>query len=668
MIDRLVLLSVFVLSASSAPAQSTGVTGLSALHRSGQTFLTWDELGLPDVRYRVYRSAAPILDVGSATLLGEVDGTSSENVRHSALLGAPSFFRIEDLASPLAGDQGLFVHTVTADEAGYYAVTAVLGGVEDTAVTRGENALLDPIAEVVAVPRPVLQSIAGSNRHYVHWVSAHDAPLAPAMWIRPSRAFNFRVVFDPTFSGPRPVMLRLHARGGNFQLPGEFSHPETVVLSPDDWIGESPTNTFWYGLNEAFPDTTQYASHLNVDYTVRRVMAELDFVLDEPLFEADPHRVYASGGSMGGVGACFFGYRYPNRFAAIHATIPKFDFGCSEDQCWLEPENGDLLWGTVAQNLPTTDGIGVYDRLDLGFLATWNSDVDLPLLTAWNGRNDVVVGWPEKPPTYATLTAARAPVAFFWDEREHGGGGAWGFVMNQRRNALWSYRLDQAVPAFSNLSIDDDPGDGDPDVGDPVGTINGYVDWEVASIEDTPNHHSLEVSLRNSVGLDDSPSPTATVDWTPRRLQSFPRTPGATYRFRNTQLPSGTEVENRVVVANAAGVITVTAAVITQAGNEYRLEVIATAQEFRRGDANQDGAYDLGDAISTLSYLFASTPTPPCLAAVDATADDAIDLADAIFTLSYLFALGPPPPPPGPFDCGAAPGSTGLGCLAYPCP
>ncbi|MCA8962349.1 MAG: hypothetical protein KDC38_17610, partial [Planctomycetes bacterium] len=293
------------------------------------------------------------------------------------------------------------------------------------------------------------------------------------MWNRPSRPFNLRVIRNDSFSGLRPVLLKLHARGGNYQLLPDLLHPETVVLSPDDWIGEEPVNTFWYGMNEGFPDTASYGQHLNVDYTVRRVMAELDFVLTEPSFQADADRVYASGSSMGGVGAVFFAYRFPDRFAAAHAIVPKFDFSCSADECWLEPENGDLLWGSVADNLPTSDGVGVYDRLNLGYLASAESDVDRPLITTWNGRNDVVVGWPEKPPTYAVLTGLHQPVSFLWDESEHGGiGGVWGTVMNQRRAELWSYRIGQALPAFSDLSIDDDPGSGDPVDGDLVGCIN----------------------------------------------------------------------------------------------------------------------------------------------------------------------------------------------------
>jgi S-formylglutathione hydrolase FrmB len=558
-------------------------TGLAATVQSGQTFLTWNEVAGAGVKYRVYRSTSPIASAASlpsAVLLGEVGDATSENVRATGLTGATTFFRITDLGPPLAATQGLFVHTQTVAEDAFYAVTSVVGGVENTSIAPGANSLAAPAVEVPAVPRPVLQALQGDLRDYVHWVSAHDSPFAPAMWNAPSRAFNLRVRFDPAASPlPRPVLLVMHARGGNYAATGipDLSHPEAVILSPDDWIGAAPMNTFWYGMNAGFPAIASFPGFPNVDFTVRRVMAELDFVQAE--FPTDPARAYARGGSMGGIGAVFLAYRHPDRFAAAHAVIPKFDFGCAANDCWIEPQAGNQLWGTVAQNLPTTDGIGVYDRLDLGFLAGLNPAVDLPPIFTFNGRNDVVVGWPEKPPTYAAIQMSRQPAEFYWDDGTHGfpnpvGSGPWAQVIGQRRNSMWNLRIDQAVPAFSNLSVDDDPGNGDPDVGDLVGTINGYATWSLATVEDEADHHALVASLRTGPGPDASPAPSATVDWTPRRLQAFPRAPGMHARFSNLQQPAGTLIDDRVVTADGAGVLTVGGAALTTAGNLLSLETI----------------------------------------------------------------------------------------------
>lgn len=82
---------------------------------------------------------------------------------------------------------------------------------------------------------------------------------------------------------------------------------------------------------------------------------------------------------------------------------------------------------------------------------------------------------------------------------------------------------------------------------------------------------------------------------------------------------------------------------------------------YLRGDANDDGQYNIADAIASLSALFVpSTPALHCLAAADANGDEAFNIADAIFTLSALFVAGSPPPPAPHPDCGL----TGPGALS----
>ncbi len=63
----------------------------------------------------------------------------------------------------------------------------------------------------------------------------------------------------------------------------------------------------------------------------------------------------------------------------------------------------------------------------------------------------------------------------------------------------------------------------------------------------------------------------------------------------------------------------------------------------KHGDANADGALDLGDAIYILNYLFKSGPDPCPMEAGDANCDGIIDLGDAIYVLNYLFKGGPAP-------------------------
>jgi len=68
------------------------------------------------------------------------------------------------------------------------------------------------------------------------------------------------------------------------------------------------------------------------------------------------------------------------------------------------------------------------------------------------------------------------------------------------------------------------------------------------------------------------------------------------------------------------------------------------------GDCNQDGAFDLSDAVCLLGFIFQSTPpvlpcssTPANVALMDCNGDGAIDISDAVYKLNFLFQGGPPP-------------------------
>lgn len=102
-----------------------------------------------------------------------------------------------------------------------------------------------------------------------------------------------------------------------------------------------------------------------------------------------------------------------------------------------------------------------------------------------------------------------------------------------------------------------------------------------------------------------------------------------------------------------------------------------------RGDANQDGFVDIGDAILLLSHTFPPAPSswqdcyPPsgiglednpspifCLDAADANDDESLDIGDAIAVLSWLFGNSVPLAFPGPTDgCGEDPDSAA--CVAH---
>ena len=81
-------------------------------------------------------------------------------------------------------------------------------------------------------------------------------------------------------------------------------------------------------------------------------------------------------------------------------------------------------------------------------------------------------------------------------------------------------------------------------------------------------------------------------------------------------------------------------------------EISLFVDSFIRGDCNADTMLDIGDAISSLSFLFSSpgSPIPQCDNACDANDDGAFNVADPIFYLGVLFTGGGPIPPPN--TCG----------------
>lgn len=91
--------------------------------------------------------------------------------------------------------------------------------------------------------------------------------------------------------------------------------------------------------------------------------------------------------------------------------------------------------------------------------------------------------------------------------------------------------------------------------------------------------------------------------------------------------------------------------------------------QFRRGDANNDGAFNLADAVAILTVLFPNgTPlVPECDDALDANDDGSLNLADVVRLLGELFPSAGPNPlsAPGSSTCGSDPTSDSLDCVNY---
>ena len=91
------------------------------------------------------------------------------------------------------------------------------------------------------------------------------------------------------------------------------------------------------------------------------------------------------------------------------------------------------------------------------------------------------------------------------------------------------------------------------------------------------------------------------------------------------------------------------------------LTVVDSTETFLRGDVNLNGFVDIGDPISTLTWLFQDGTQPSCLDSADFNDNGSVDLTDVIQTLSFLFSGGGGPLYPYP-TAGTDPTADTLEC------
>ena len=107
---------------------------------------------------------------------------------------------------------------------------------------------------------------------------------------------------------------------------------------------------------------------------------------------------------------------------------------------------------------------------------------------------------------------------------------------------------------------------------------------------------------------------------------------------------------------------------IDEAGNTTTEFFTVTVEEcqasFLRGDTNDDGVYDISDALYILGYIFSGAAEPTCMDALDENDDGQVQIADAIYHFTALFLSGPPPAAPWG-SCGVDPTPDGLDCDSY---
>ena len=577
------------LAAGTIACAADQVMGLKARHAAGQTFLTWKEAAPPTiqepisekdiralkrdlgktakVRYRICRSDKPIASLDGLTPIAEVPPLTcwnadfhggSDNPKHTA-----SRYVVEEGKEPLPHGTGLYVHSPKQEGKAYYAVTVSLDGKESTSL--GEpNALKEAVTETVGQGAPVLQRTekpksfnyveAPTLHYYVRWE-------APPNCSEESRPYDYVVGIPPRFSEPAPVGIHLHCWGASLNGGyGWWFNAEKGALLiasnqiPYDW---------WTGYHELYwkgqRKKEEWQKGVVHPYSTTRLLSFLDWAATK--WKVDLTRIHVGGSSMGGAGAPMFAIRYPEKIAwaigwvGVHVPAKTPQFKGSYAGVYGEPE-----WGVKFE-----DGTPVWDHYNDVWYLKQHPEKEIGFISFSNGKNDGAIGWPQAVEFFRAVQETRRPHLFTWGMGGHGERAHVPITLGERVMPI-DIRLDQSLPAFTNCSLDDNPGSGDPKDGDSKGQANAYLYWETKDIVDEAARWEMTVGLS-----DKAPKDECTADITPRRRQAFKTKPGDKVKWTNTSLRENKAVQSGEAAADPHGLITIEKATVTKGKN--RIEV-----------------------------------------------------------------------------------------------
>ncbi len=522
---------------------ATTVNNLAGYYSNGQVFLTWLKVENQSAYYKVYRSASPITQPGQLSnieYLGYTNSTSALDFDLTKHDNMERYFVVGPDFQPLDSHEGLFVATTLANGTYYYAVTTVLNGTEDVTIASGENVLESPVAETVAAPQPVFQSMRNIASKpieiYSTFISSRYAANQPLMNKAGFIANDFALYRNGAASGKHPLRIRFHGGGGDFLLNIITVTGDEMNINPEHFF-PSGKHAFWTGANENYnildadSNISPPISGVNYDFSRQQVSRLIDWAIAN--LPVDTNRIYLEGSSMGSIGAYFYAITNPDRIAAVKLSGSVFDLSFQDDAyagCMLNEGNehrveGDSQFGEVGSGLYANSGLLFYQQVNGNWMTNTYKEKDYPFIYSINGKNDTVVGWTEKTIYYQALNTSHAGGYYFWDRRKHGGGAL--VTWSDENFNLLRYKNNQSFPAFANCSCNEDYGDGSAASGDNYGTVNGFLDWK-DNMTDSASKWKVKLFLRDLDKLSGTePAPAFCVaDVTPRRLQNFKMEPG----------------------------------------------------------------------------------------------------------------------------------------------
>lgn len=546
---RCVTFILLMLLTATAVAAEPEVTGIRAVYRDGQTFVTWTDAAEGEAgakfRYSLYRSERPItadnLKGAELCYYGVLNNSaklfgSAFNSKDRLDPAKPTAIIVEG-GKPLPMWSGLAVHTIRKPGKAFYAVVATdEKHVPLSRVVPGQSATTEPVVEEVAPIRPIKLYDSKTRGIYSAQTSItgqKGLPLRVLLHASQGQGGGAGDYGDYYLYFATPEM------GYRDGLPGVFTVQERrektgnyLLLQGRDAIehpsGTRAMETYWFGYN-CVPQHATHAEPRACPFTERRQEWITDWVTKT--YAADPERVTVSGGSMGAWGSTTYALRHPERFAAVYPNRPRTRQRALPSLVSLPVTKTPALMDDGKDDF--------FTRMDMVKFVTDHRG-DLPLYGWCCGRRDGFATWQEQIDMVKAMTTAKHGFAFAWNNGDHSSGSEpMARVLKYYPPELFA--RNRSYPAFANSSIDQNPGDGDPKSGDLEGGINLGFRWSDVVDEET----QWSVKLSNDLSTADM-----TVDVTPRRCQSFkPRL--------NAVRWSTSAGESGSVTADAAGVVTV---------------------------------------------------------------------------------------------------------------
>ncbi len=565
-----------------------------AFHKNGQTFIIFDELLKIDwkteptykelfkeheelsnkykVSYNIYKSNRPIKDVYQLKPIRTIDSFSGWNTEIQGINTNEKSdkalrYVCNEEDGPLKPYQGVAVITATEKQDVYYAVTATFNGREYKRIEPDINST-SIISEEPGEPKPVLQlkvsdiEFYGQKNsdayYYTRWESKDNSAIE-------GRPFDYLVVKTKKESKEAALGLHLHGWDGSLTSgfgPWTRQGDNSIFVSSnqypyDWWTGYQQKH---YSFDKPLEERTaeDYKNTVVRPYTSERLLSFVDWMDRSDDWQFDIDKLYVAGSSMGGSGSSMLGIRYPNRIAWCRSATGVHN-----------PNNIKLKWsyesvyGKPDFNPKFEDGTAVWDYYNDIWYLKQNIEKGIGLIVYSNGKNDEVIDWQQAVDFTNTLQETRQAHIFTWGQDGHRQSAK--LPVNQSiDNMLLNLKAKQSLPAFTNCSLDDDYGDGDPLVGAYFGQVNAFLMWEPDTIIDNRDNWQVTINL-----IEQAPEENCTVDITARKLQEFILVPGEQLTYTIEREEDKEIIQSGEVIVDDYGLCTINDVTISK--EKYRL-------------------------------------------------------------------------------------------------